>query len=449
MPQSFDETDNRENASWCALDQGLAGLTRATVRSSISDALTPGELQGRADTKDQVSPEICCTRCGRARPTKPTKVGGLKLPLGWKRADDNAICGECWNKAYLVRAFTVPVAAPLSGSWKELEADLKQMWIQTTAASNWMITECYARDVRRNGESKMPPMPRIYLYPEARAKFPGLPPQTIVSLEQAVQRKYRTERYEVIWTCSASLPSYRYPQPFPQHNQTWSFEFNAQGQAIVSVRIGEKRWDLRLMGGARYARQTAGLKKLVQRGELAIYRARAGTILCKLVGWLVRPPTARGQAGTLHVGTAADRLLVALDEKGGCVWSENCDHLKRWIAEHNRRLQRLSEDQKAAQRPDPSFAQRRTQAVEKQHRRVKSAIQEIAAHLADFVVRRKFARVVYDDSDRGFMGERFPYFHLAGQLAMNLDEKGIKFEHLASATADKRPPALLAEKTDI
>jgi hypothetical protein len=202
-------------------------------------------------------------------------------------------------------------------------------------------------------------------------------------------------------------------------------------------------------GGARYARQTAGLKKLAQRGELAIYKAHDGTILCKLVGWLDRPAEARGLAGTLHVRTAADRLLVAVDEKDKRIWSENCDHLKRWIAEHNGRLKRLAEDQKAEQRPEPSFAQRRTLAVGKQHRRVNSAIQEVAAHVANFAARRKFAAVVYDDSDRGFMGEGFPYFQLADRLAVNLDERGIEFEHRASAAADKKMPASLAEEKDV
>ncbi len=390
--------------------------------------------------KQQVSTEIHCTRCGRGRAAKPSKVGGLKLPLGWKRVGDDPICAECWNKAYLLRALTFPVTEPLSGSWRELETDLKQMWVQTTAASNWMITECYARDVRRNGEIQMPPMPPIYLYPEARAKFPGLPPQTIASIEQTVKRRYRAKRYEVIWTCAASLSSYRYPQPFPQHNQMWSFAFNDQGQPVVSVRIGEKRWQLRLRGGTRYARQTAGLKKLALRGELAIYKAHDGTILCKVVGWLDRPAVAGGLAGTLHVRTAQDRLLVAADEKGQRIWSENCDHLKRWIAEHNGMLQRLAEDQKAEQRPHPSFSQRRTLAVEKQRRRVRSAIQEVAAHVANFAVRRKLAAVVYDDSNRGFMGEGFPYFQLAERLAVNLDEKGIVFEHGASSEGREEAP---------
>ena len=69
------------------------------------------------------------------------------------------------------------------------------MWAQTTAASNWIMTELYARDVRPGSEEKMPPMARVYLYPEARARFPGLPSVTVASLENGVQRKYRAVRY--------------------------------------------------------------------------------------------------------------------------------------------------------------------------------------------------------------------------------------------------------------
>jgi hypothetical protein len=123
------------------------------------------------------------------------------------------VCPECWRKTYLLRALIFPVAEPLSGSWQDLDKDLHAMWSQTTAAANWMMTECYARDVRRvpAAEEKMPPMRRVYLYPEARERFPALPPQSVASLEQVVQRRYRAARYDVIWRSAAALPTMRYP----------------------------------------------------------------------------------------------------------------------------------------------------------------------------------------------------------------------------------------------
>jgi hypothetical protein len=135
------------------------------------------------------------------------------------------------------------------------------MWIETTRCANWMMTELYARDVRRSGEEKMPPMRYVYLYPEARLLFPALTPQSVASLEQAVTRKYAARRYEVVWTHAASLASLRYPQPFPVHNQSWSLAIDERRRPILSARIGAKRWEMRLQGGIRYRRQLPDCKR--------------------------------------------------------------------------------------------------------------------------------------------------------------------------------------------
>src|SRR5205814_6602877 len=84
-------------------------------------------------------------------------------------------CPECWAKRYLLRAVSMPVASPYGCTWDELRADLKLMWRETTRASNWLMTRLYSSDVRRNGEPKMPPMPKLYLYPALRQVFPALP----------------------------------------------------------------------------------------------------------------------------------------------------------------------------------------------------------------------------------------------------------------------------------
>jgi len=115
----------------------------------------------------------------------------------------------------------MPVSSPLDCSWEDLRKALRAIWVQTTAASNWMMTELYARDVRRGSEEKTPPMTRVYLYPEARARFSGLPSQTVASLVNSVQRKYLAVRYPVAWTAAASLPTHRYPTPFPVPSQGW------------------------------------------------------------------------------------------------------------------------------------------------------------------------------------------------------------------------------------
>jgi hypothetical protein len=383
--------------------------------------------------------EATCSSCGRTQKSKPNKSGeGVKLPLRWKRdADGRLVCGVCWRSRYVLRALTFAVASPISGTWKELETSLRAMWAVTTKASNWMMTQCYVRDAPREGE-KIPPMPRLYLYPEARILFPDLPPRSVASLEQVVQRKYRSKRFDVMWRSAASLPTMRYPQPYPIPNQGWSYHFNEQSQLMVACRIGEQNWELRLKTGARYRRQIDGLRRMAERGEMAIYKLSDGTMLVKLVGWLERPKVGKTQ-GTLFVRTGKDHLLSALDVKNERIWIENCDHLPRWTAEHRKRLQRFSEDQKAEQRPVATFAERRSAMAEKQRHRLHSAIQEVAAHLVNFAKRRHYAEVRYDDTDR-WMSE-FPYFALEERIRIKLDEYGIGFQKTSGAVTEEKPLA--------
>src|ERR1041384_8275722 len=111
---------------------------------------------------------VRCTGCQRDQ-----ALSGKRLPHSWKRVDANYYCGKCWTQRYVLRAVVTPVASPIGCRWEELRADLKLMWAATTQASNWMITELYVRDIRRSDESKVPPMPHVYLNPEVRTRFPA------------------------------------------------------------------------------------------------------------------------------------------------------------------------------------------------------------------------------------------------------------------------------------
>src|ERR1039458_8306933 len=126
---------------------------------------------------------IMCAGCGNQQSVKPTPAGQPRTPAGWKKRSEATYCPVCWRKKYVLRAISMPVASPLDCSWEDLRKALRTMWAQTTAASNWMMTELYARDVRRGAEEKMPPMARVYLYPEARGRFPALPSRTVRSEE--------------------------------------------------------------------------------------------------------------------------------------------------------------------------------------------------------------------------------------------------------------------------
>jgi len=59
----------------------------------------------------------------------------------------------CWRKKYVLRAISVLVASPLDCSWDDFRKALRTAWAQTTAASNWMMTELYVgRSPRRRGK---------------------------------------------------------------------------------------------------------------------------------------------------------------------------------------------------------------------------------------------------------------------------------------------------------
>jgi len=389
--------------------------------------------------------QIACSRCGLEHIAKPGK-SGPKLPRGWKRKQNEVFCGNCWSEKYILRALTFPVAEIVSGgSWNDLRTELKQMWERSTALSNWAMTELYARDVRRNGLDRMPPMSPVYLYPAARQRFSSLPSQSAVSILQAVDRKYRALRYDVIWTAAKTLPSMRYPQPYPLQNRSWSLRFDDGNRPIVSARIGDTRWELRLKGGFRYRRQIAGLKRMEEQGELALLKSGDGTIFVKVVGWLKRPDRTGplSEENTLIVRTGKDHLLSALDVEGNRIWIENCDHLPKTIAAQKRRMQRYAQDRKAEQGPAPSFARVSRQAAEKYRNRITSAVQEIAAHVAGFAKRKGYSRVLYSDAERWL--DRFPYAMLRERIKGKLEELTIQFE-LASGDTPEAGQAPLAEE---
>ncbi len=383
---------------------------------------------------------MICTQCRSERQTKLTATGQERLPAGWKRTDAGTFCAMCWGKQYILRAVTIPIASPLGdGSredlWKQLRSELKPMFALTTEASNWMMTELYTRDVRRNGQEKIPPMAPVYLYPEARALFPGLPSQSVAALEQSAKKRYRRLRYKLIWQHSISLPTFRYPVPFPQPNQAWHAAIESDA-LIVSLRIGENRWRLRLKCGPQFHRQFTQFRLIAsgeaQKGECVVYE-RGTALMVKMVAWLPRQAVSQCSR-VLAVRTAKDALLVAVNGKDERIWTYHAAHIPRWVAEHARELQAWADDSKFENRPIPNFSDRRKAATVKYRDRMRSAVQQTAAYVAGYAQRRKFACVDYDDSERGFC-PGFLWAALREALRLKLDEYGIEFRPVASDEA--------------
>lgn len=382
-----------------------------------------------------------CRQCKGTRETKSS----TRIPQGWKRDPRDGvgtICPTCWRNAYTLRAVALRIAEPLTGDWPKFRAALKSQWIDMTALANWVTTQCYVRDCRREpAVEKMPKYDAPYLYPEGREKFPNVPSQSLSTAIQSYIAKYKASRYNVIWTSTESLRHYRYPEPFVCHNQSWKLEFEGD-QPVVSVRIGDGRWRLRLKGGPRYHRQIAALHTIIDgsavKGELAIFRKKTSSpkadtkvggsgayIKVKMVAWFPKK-TYRARSGTLHVRTDKDALLVALNAKDERIWVYNADQARRWVAEHRRRISRLSEDQKAEQRPVPSFEQFREQSARKFRDRMNSLIRQVAASVVGYADRRRMLKLEYNDSKDRFL-EQFPYHELKSRISVLCNECGIEF----------------------
>ena len=386
-----------------------------------------------------------CAGCGAE------KAVSKRLPRGWKRKEQ-LFCPACWGERYLLRAVTFGVAAPLDATWKELDQALHGMFAMTTSCANWMTTKLALSDnPRLPGDTKLGKMPPTYLYPEARRLFPSLPSQSVAAIEQAVTRRYRARRYDAVWTHRAVLPTFRYPQPFPVHNQSWSPEFEGESP-VISVRIGDRRYRLRLKGGARYRRQLYAFRQMTaeeaQTGQLDLYRTHDGQLLAKLVAWLPRPPAESAAHGVLTVRTDPASLLLAVNLKDERIWVYHADQVPRWVAEHRAQLQRWADDTKAEARPVPAFSARREAASRKFHDRMKTACYQAAAYVGGYAKRRHFAAVNYDDQERRWCAE-FPWEMLRSRLATVLDGHEIEFTIVKASAGEKgKNGAALAEREE-
>src|SRR6516225_3570854 len=130
--------------------------------------------------------QVICAGCGKS---DPAQRKSNRLPSRWKRIGEQTYCSVCIRQRLVLRAIIIRVAAIKDGTWEDFNDAMYKMWTQTTACSNWMMSQLYLRDVRReNGQTKLPAMPKIYLYPEARGLYPDLPSTSVAAHQQTLER---------------------------------------------------------------------------------------------------------------------------------------------------------------------------------------------------------------------------------------------------------------------
>lgn len=389
-----------------------------------------------------------CALCAREQETKTDR-----LPPGWKRHQDRIWCRDCWGQSFILRAHTVPVAGPVDAEWADLRAALKQAWEDSTSISNWAVLELARNDTPRLPcHEKLGPMPKLYLYPGARQAAPSCSPQSVTAILHAVEGKYRKSRLAVLWHRSQSLPFYRYPVPYPVHNQGWSCTRTEKGEPCVTFRMGDRRWLLRLRAGKEFRRQLAAWKQIIDgeavQGELALIGQwtnagdhRNGTearnpgggarrqlrIMAKMVGWFPRKPS-RGLNGTLYARTSHPHFLAYHVGADGEPKHLHATHVRRWEAQHRRRLETISDDTKYEKRWPRATRQNMLAAQDvwvKHYRdRLAAFTHESSAMLAAFAARAGVAAVELDTTDRAFC-ERFPWHEFIEKLRYKLETYGI------------------------
>ncbi|MPY88950.1 MAG: hypothetical protein GEU99_13605 [Luteitalea sp.] len=412
---------------------------------------------------------VICAGCGneRAQPVS-AQSGRFRMPAGWKRLEGRLWCPACKRRRFVLRAIALPVSGPSDATWPELRAALHEAFGETTRCANWLVTELYARDRhRQRGDGHLPKMRGSYLYPEARSLFPALASQTLASLERQVRAKYRAARLDLVWRHAVSLPTYRYPTPLPMPSRMWDLVLHGQ-RWHLSVRIGDRRWLLRLRQGPGMWRQIRVLQQVaagtVEAGEATLYEIRArrgdhrsdGTrerrLMVKLAVWLARRE-AREARDTLIVRTAPHAFVTAQIAGQDHVWTLNADHVRRWIAETTRRQQRLREDVEvdcrhpASERSDLAVIQRRLSA--QLRRRLHSWTHQATAQLIACAQRRRVATIAWEDTDRGYVPS-YPWHQFVTTLTDKAAAVGISVMTQRPAgdqAASASPDALTEDDT--
>lgn len=364
---------------------------------------------------------------------------------GWKKNGGRIWCPDCWKKAYAVRAVTIPIAGPWSDDFR---AALKTAWAASTAVANETIRLLSRADiVRTPNMEKLPPMPKMptagngSLYGIARTVAPEMDATTAACLTRKVESIYRAMRLDVVWHRNRALQTFKYPMPYPIPNQSWRAYKGDDGELMISIPLAGQRREIRLRGGHEFERQKKMIEQIISgdaiQGELVIFEQNGNQndnrpsmqgkrVVVKMVGWFP-VAEAKDRAGALIVTTSKDSMIHALNGKDEKLFTIHADHVKRWVIAHSAQLQRWSDDTKRELRRPVPFSERREKACDKFARRMKTAVNQIAAQVVNYADRRKFASIMWNPVDDRFV-DSFQWFAFKTAMANRCAALGIEFD---------------------
>lgn len=371
----------------------------------------------------------------------------------------------------VVRAFELPVQAVEAGG-RDGWALLRECWSRATDLANWSALQLLRADqTRLAGMEKLPPAPRLSgkrlkgLYGLASETFGFTKPGSwwsgacisASSIVREVERKYLSERGNVLWRRCQAPVTYSYPHPWPVHSQAWKVATFEGGKPVVVACLPGGIVKFRLRGGPEFGRQL-GLFRQVAGGSLPklqlVVRQQGASNSCHrptvwdggrerrvMVKMVARLPVKERPGDRCLVLSTDPSAFWVAELDGRPAWVLNADHVRFGLAAHEAhlvRLQRLSQDCKAERRlcsnRDVYVARRLEKLCVKHARRMSSWLHESAAHLAGFACRSRVGEVFYLNRGRGFL-PKFPWRRLHDLLADKLRAAGVSFFSESSAGA--------------
>lgn len=426
-------------------------------------------------------PIRCCVT-GKEQMVLPKADGTPKLPLGWKDLAGRAYSSDGWEQTFFPRTIELPVASVALGylddatdwspaaceeAWRAFRKALREGCRQAAQVVNVLLWElarldCLPLETGPKGR-KLPPLslPSAAvlqrLLTVGREQFPEIDSQSMGCLRNEAYAHYKRHRWEIRILCKRSMPSYRDENPLPVPASVYRFHMHER-QAFVQLRLQGQRFTLRLANGYRFERKVAALEKAVQQtaklGELSLYfRAQGATHrnggkqrkqpgsnqrqTLVYAGFAIHLPKTPGErtAAQMHIRTTEECLFEVLVGNRQEPWLLHDEHIGRAIAQHRRRLQELSDDQKMERRlPRANRADingYRETLVLHQQRRMDDYLKKAAALVAGLASRHHVSEVFYDDRIQT-RWESFQWFMLRTRVEQKLGELKIKFTHITA-----------------
>jgi hypothetical protein len=164
---------------------------------------------------------------------------------GWKRRPEGLHCRDCWAKRYRLSAIVLPVRPADPREWPALRQALREVWAQTASLPNWTILELVKGDaVRLPGMEKFPTMKPFAIYRHAVEDYPiwswweGQTRAANAILRMA-EKRWRKDRFAVLWRNSQAVPSYRYGTPYPLDADAYAMSHGGGGQWLIKCFVRE------------------------------------------------------------------------------------------------------------------------------------------------------------------------------------------------------------------